>query len=438
MIFVSFVVTAGQLSRLRPAAPTLGGGYLPTSVRMSPTTFMSYETIWRSQPAVRTVIGFIARNIADLPIDVFERVGDNDRKKVTDHPLAKLLNNPYPGSKWTKYRLIEWTLHERLIFDCAYWLKSKAPDGSLALLPIPRRLIEPMGENLFAPDFYRLTGSRGYRDLDPDSVVHFYGYNPEDPRQGVSPIETLRQILAEELAATKYREQMWRNGARVGGYISRPEKAPRWSEDARRRFTSSWQAQYTGDSTTAGGTPILEDGMSYTAAGITPKDAQYAESRQLSREEVAIAFYLDPSMLGLQRASSVTSVPELRRGMYSECFGPMLECLQQDIERQLLPDVDPAGAEKFYVEFNLRKKMQGSFEEQAAAISASVGGPWMTRSEGRALYNLPHLDDADDLVVPMNVVAGGLASPRDTAPDNPSNAESNGKPPGPKPVTAGA
>jgi hypothetical protein len=58
----------------------------------------------------------------------------------------------------------------------------------------------------------------------------------------------------------------------------------------------------------------------------------------------------------------------------------------------------------------------------------------MTRNEGRALYNLPDLDEGEDLIVPMNVTEGGLASPRDTAPDNPSNRESNGLPSGPKPA----
>jgi HK97 family phage portal protein len=415
---------------------TLNNGGLPSYVQLSPNYFQSYETLYRTQPALRTVISFVARNLADLPLDVFERVGDNDRKKVPDHPLAKLLDEPFPGSKWTKYRLINWTFHERLIFDCAYWLKVFTPDGQKAIQPIPRRFIEPIGDNPLQPSGYRLTGTTGYRDLEPEAVVHFNGYAPDSFTTGVSPIETLRQILAEEFAATQYRAQMWRNGARVGGYISRPEKAPRWSPEARMRFTSGWQAQYTGDGLGAGGTPVLEDGMTYTPSGITPRDAQYAESRQLTREEVAIAYHVDPSMLGLQRSQASASVPELHKMLYSDSFGPWLEEFQQDIECQLLPDLEPAGRGKFYVEFNLRKKMQGSFEQQAAAISASVGGPWMTRSEGRALYNLPHLDDADELVVPMNVTAGGLASPRDTAPNNPSNEASNGKPPAPKPIGA--
>jgi hypothetical protein len=57
------------------------------------------------------------------------------------------------------------------------------------------------------------------------------------------------------------------------------------------------------------------------------------------------------------------------------------------------------------------EKLGGSFEEQAAAISASVGGPWMTRSEARALNNLPPLPEVDELLALLNVTQGGLASP---------------------------
>lgn len=394
---------------------------------------MTYEELWKSQPALRTVVSFLARNIAELGIDVFQRASDTDRRKLGDHPLALLLATPFLGSTWTKYRLINWTVHELCIFANAYWLKTLGPDGQPGVLPVPARFITPIGKNFFAPEGYRITGARGFKDFPVEQLVHFAGYNPDDPRVGHSPIETLSQILAEEFAATNYRRALWRNGAKVGGYISRSEKAPKWSPVAKTRFTTDWNAQYTGEGPGVGGTPVLEDGMTYTASGVTPREAQYAEGRQLTREECAVAYHVDPAILGLSQKDGKADVPEIRKKLYADSLGPWLEQLSQDIECQLLPDLDPAGVGKVYVEFNLRRKMQGSFEEQAAAISASVGGPWMTRSEARALYNLPELPEADELIVPMNVTQGGLASPRDTAPNNPSNAESNGQVPGPKP-----
>jgi HK97 family phage portal protein len=404
---------------------------VPLYSQIGSDQFRTYEHMYKTQPALRTVIEFLARNVAELALDVFERNSDTDRKKLRDHPLSKLLNDPWPGSKWTKYRLINWTVQEYCIFHSAFWVKGRYGDRQ-GVLPVPRRQMQLLGDNPYAASGFRMNGAT--RDLRPDEVVHFHGYDPENPRDGWPPVETLRQLLAEEWAAGAYREQMWRNGARISGYIKRSEKAPRWSDAARERFKAEWRTY--SDDAAAGGTPILEDGMEWHEGGITPKDAQYLEARQLTREEVAVAYHVNPAMLGITTARA-SDMAELHTMMYADTLGPILEMLSQDIETQLLRDIDPVGASKIYVEFNLRKKLQGSFEAQAAAISASVGGPWMTRNEGRALYNLPELDEAQDLIVPMNVTEGGLASPRDTAPNHPSNRESNGKPPGPKPVGSG-
>lgn len=430
---MTFVQTAGTIDRLKPALAALGSS--PTTIALNATTFQTYEAVWKAQPALRTVVSFLGRNIAELGIDVYDRTSDTDRRKIRDHPLALLLDSPFFGSKWTKYKLINWTIHELCIFDTAYWLKTISPDGRPGVLPVPARFITPQGENFFAPEKYRIIGSRGFKDFNPDQIVHFHGYNPDDPRIGCSPIETLRQVLAEDYASARYREAMWRNGAKVGGYIERSEKAPKWSPEARRRFTTQWNSQYTNEGPGIGGTPVLEDGMKYVPSGISPRDAQYAEARQLTREEVAVAYHVNPAILGIVSGttSGSANVPEVRKQLYADTLGPWLEQLSQDIESQILPDVDPAGIGRVYVEFNLRRKMQGSFEEQAAAISSSVGGPWMTRNEARALHNLPEIPEATELIVPLNVVEGGLASPRDTAPDNPSNEESNGQLPGPKP-----
>jgi hypothetical protein len=89
--------------------------------------------------------------------------------------------------------------------------------------------------------------------------------------------------------------------------------------------------------------------------------------------------------------------------------------IAEELALQLLGDFpDSKGT---YLEFNLAEKLRGSFEEQAAQLQASVGGPFMTRNEARALSNLPAIDGADELIVPLNVVEGGQASPQDSAPD---------------------
>lgn len=414
---MAFVFTAGQLRAIssQPTQPAW-----PSGVRLSATLSQSYEQIWRTQPAVRTVVGFLARNVAQLGVDVFRRKSPTDREKLVEHPVARLLERPQPGSKWTKYRLLNTLMHDLLIYDDAYLLKMRLEGELRALVPIPPTMIRPTGGSWFAAQRYEINGSTDTREVDADEVVHIHGYNPSDPRSGVPPVETLRQVLAEEHAATSYREQLWRNGARVAGYLQRPKDAPRWSKEARERFRDSWQAQYAGDGPSSGGTPILEDGMHFAASGVSPKDAQYVESRKLTREEVAVAYHVPPVMIGLMDGATFSNITEMHKMLYQDTLAPYLSQLAQDLENQLLEDVDPtAGDGQLYIEFNLSEKLRGSFSEQAQALQSAVGAPWMTRAEARAMFNLSDVDGASELIVPLNVIEGGLASPRDTAPDAP-------------------
>ncbi|MGC4891077.1 phage portal protein [Micromonospora sp. DT227] len=409
---MAFVVSGGSLRAIEGQGD-LRSGWPSYGTALNRSTTLTYGALYRTQPAVRTVISFLARNLAQLGLHTFERMGDNDRRRIADHPLARILARPNPST--TTYRLINALVSDKAVYDDAYWVKLRAEGGEpVGLRRLQPWRVEPIGPEWSDPDQYRIHGSRGYLDVDRTEIVHFRGYNPDDAHNGCSPIESLRQVLADEYAAAHWREQMWSNGARISGYLQRPADAAPWGDTARSRFKSEWQAQYTGDGPQAGGTPILEDGMTFVQAGINPRDAQYVESRKLTREEVAAAYHIAPPLVGILDHATFSNIREQHKGLYQDTLGPWCAEIEQEIGLQLAPDL--AAGRTVYVEFNIGEKLQGSFEEQAAQLQAAVGGPWMTRDEARARSNLPHIDGADELIVPLNVITGGLASPRDTAP----------------------
>lgn len=405
---MAFVVSEGRLVNIdRPSIYTR-----PPVVQIAQGVVQDYATIWRTQPQVRTVVGFLARNIAQLGLKVFRRHSDVDREILTDHPLAILLSNP--GPHITRYRLIDGLVQDLGIYDNAFWLKVRDTDQTRALVRLDPRRCTPRGPNPFWADEFEYRGGTGIQHFPADQVVHFRGFNPEDPRVGSSPIETLRTILAEEYQAAAYREAMWRNGARASGYLTRPVEAPEWSREARTRFTMQWRNQYSGDGALTGGTPILEDGMEFVSASVTPEQAQYLEARKLTREEVAAAYFVPPPMVGILDNATFSNITEQHRMLYQDTLGPWLQQLTQEIELQLLPDFDDRS--QVYCEFNLNEKLRGSFEQQAAQLQTAVGAPYMTRNEARAVLNMPQIDQGDDLVTPLNVLVGGQASPTDSAP----------------------
>lgn len=412
---MAFVVSAGELRAIDRAAPPPRA----YAMRLGSDHYRDYAQLYRTQPEVRTVVDFLARNLAQLGIHVFRRVSDVERVRLTDHPLTALLNRPNPST--TAYRMIDTLVHDVCIFDNHYWLKvrdeSDPRRSPLNLRRIQPGRITPTGDDWLEAEKYQIRGNRGRIDVDANDVVHFHGYNPDDDQRiGCPPIESLRQILSEEWAANQYREQLWRNGARLGGVISRPSDAPEWSTTAKQRFRSEFQASYSGASDEAGAVALLEDGMTFTPSSVTPRDSQYIESRKLTREEVARSYHVPLPMVGILDHATFTNIKEQHKQLYQDCLGPWLEMIQQEIELQLLPDLPDTT--NVYVEFNFAAKLNGSFEEQAAQLQSAVGGPYMTRNEARARLNLSMLDDGNELITPLNVTLGTV--PVSVEPDSPA------------------
>jgi len=110
-----------------------------------------------------------------------------------------------------------------------------------------------------------------------------------------------------------------------------------------------------------------------------------------------------------------SNIKEQHRNLYQDSLGPWLAMVEGDIDLQLTGDFEDVKG--VYVEFNIQEKLQGSFEEQIQSLQSAVGRPWMAPDEARARQNMSAMGgDAARLAVPLNVMVGGLASPRDTGP----------------------
>jgi HK97 family phage portal protein len=266
----------------------------------------------------------------------------------------------------------------------------------------------------------------GYVDLKAEQVLEFHGYDPDSERDGSSPIHALKEVLSEQLKALAYRNKVWERGGRVSSVIERPAGV-RWSDDQRRSFKKDWNAKFVGDGSQVGGTPILEDGMKLVKMGSDEAVAQFVEASKLSLQTVAQVYQINPTMVGLLDNANYSNVKEFRKMLYGDALGPMLKMIMDRLNAFLLPRLGVTD-DRVYLEFNIAEKLRGDFEQQAASYQTAVGGPWMTRAEARARNNLPALpedEEADQLIVPLNVLVGGQASPTDSAPpEQPGEGES--------------
>lgn len=381
---------------------------------------MSVEDLFRSQPHLRTVVDFLQRNIAQLGLHSFQRVSETDRQRLRDDPIALLLGRP--NNHQTTYELVEALIGDLALYGEAFWWvteSAEAASGWSIETMSPGWVIARGGGSVFTVDWVKFANPKNgtVTKVPMEQLLWFKGWNPAEPRHASSPVEALRDILAEQIDARTFRSQMWRRGGRFGGFLTRPTGA-KWDKDTREKFMRAWRSKYSdNDGPNAGGTPILEDGMEYKTNRFTAHEEEWAEGTKLSLAQCASVYQINPTMVGLLDNANFSNVEAFARLLYSGTLGPLLRMIQDRITTFLVPRITTTPG--VYVEFNVAEKLKGSFEEQAAALQSSVGRPWMTANEARARMNMPSLDgDADQLVTPLNVIVGGQASALDSGSQN--------------------
>lgn len=376
---------------------------------------MSPRWLYATQANLHAVVSFLADSVAQLPLKVYTRNGETDRARDRDSVAAKLLWRP--NKDQTEYELINALVTEILLMgQGTLWLLPDADSESgYQLRIIPKDWISKTETTTaYAPEtlVVRADSQSGAVVIPSEDYVMFRYYSPGKPGAYQSPISALKQTLSEQIQADRFRTEVWRSSGRFNAYITRPANVQQWDDEARKKFVTAFRNSWGRGGENAGKMPLLEDGMEIKPYQFNAQQAQYAETKQLSREDVAAAYHINPSLIWHTTAQTYASAKDNARALYSDCLGPLLQMLQQRINAFLMPKI---GADpNTYVEFDLNEKLKGSFEERASIMQASVGGPWLTRNEARADANLPPVEGGDELIVPLNVVTGGQASPQDT------------------------
>ena len=376
---------------------------------------MSARWLYATQANLHSVVSYLADSIAQLPLKVYTRNSDTDRMRDRESVAAKLLWRP--NADQTCYEFINALCVEYLLMGSAVvWVLPDADSESgYQLRIVPREWIkETHRETNYAASSYIVQAGTGgdFVEIPAKDFVEFRMYSPGSPGGFQSPIASLRSTLTEQVNADKFRTEVWSSSGRFNAYITRPANVQPWDDETRQKFVSAFREAWGRGGANAGKMPLLEDGMEIKPYQFNAKEAQFAETKQLSREDVAAAYHVNPSLIWHTSTQTYASAKDNARALYADCLGPVLQMLQQRINSFLLPMI---GADPdLYVEFDLTEKLKGSFEERASIIQASVGGPWLTRNEARADNNLPPIEGGNELIVPLNVLAGGQASPQDT------------------------
>lgn len=186
------VQSEGALVAAHRSAPSIMSG-----LTLPGGDFADYATLFREQPNVRLVVGFLARNIAQLGLHAFTRVTADERRRLDPgHALSRFIRQPNPYV--TRYAFVNAMVHDLGIYDRWHALKVRHPaTGRLVAFRLPPPMVRPAGDSWLYPEAWQVKGSKVTLEVPASQVVTIHGYNPTDDRVGLSSLESLRRVLAE-------------------------------------------------------------------------------------------------------------------------------------------------------------------------------------------------------------------------------------------------
>lgn len=411
---MALTAKGGALARLTVADPPITlRSVRGRSATAGSVAGMSIRGVWESQPSVRKVVSFMASTVAALPWRVY-RAEDGGRERQYDSPAETLVRRPTrftSSADLVTGLALDWLLYGSA---CAVLV-----DEEIVRVPAPLLMLST---DVFGRvnDVATVAGGETVSLADlPVALMH--GWDP-DGSGAVAPVRTLRALLAELSEAEGWRRRMWTDVPRVSAQVTRPKDAPRWSDEKRERFL---QAMADFKSSTSGGSiPVMEDGMKLESAPQVQPDLSSASSvRTLTDIEVAGYFGVPPELLGMREAN-YGGYAALRRDLYTRVLGPLIGRIEDALNAEIVPAL-AGGDTSVYGVLDRTEAQDGTLLERVQALQSATGGPVMTRAEARERLDLPYLEGTEELIVPLNVIQGGQASPTDSGSQNLNGSDTN-------------
>lgn len=358
----------------------------------------SYETIYRTQPWVYTVVNKLARGIGRLPVNAL----DAAKNVATDTDLQRLLDRPYPRA--SGFQLREATTGSLAIYGNALTVKDRGDRlyGPVqSLWPVPWRFVTPiMGENEPIGAYLVMVG--GVRRLFmPDDVIHHQWWSPEG-LLGVSPLEPLRNTLAIEDAAQRYTMNSFANGGRPSGAVTTEKNIQKKDRDELRAEIEATYAGIDNQFRIA----LLTHGLDWKPMSHNAVDSELVNQRKLDRDEVMACYDIQPTMIGILDHASRNNLEETHAMLYQDTYGPWYVVEEGGWDRQLCDNERPFMG--MSTKYDTGEVLRGNPDARSTAAQRWFQSAIKTPNEGRA--------DED-----LDPVPGSMLENGDPDPNHPAN-----------------
>lgn len=363
---------------------------------------------------------------ASLPLIIYKRLPDGGKRRAPEHPLFRLLHD-VPNQWQTALEFVEMMqAHLDLRGNAFAHILPGARGAIDQLVPLHPDLVQvfrlPDGRLKYQ------VRSRFSSEIDwyaQDDIFHLRGLS-SDGLVGLSPIAVQRETVGSGLGMQDHGARWFANGSMPSGVLEFPGK---FKDDAARdKFRESWQKSQNAENKHK--VAVLEQGMKYSALGVSNKDSQFLEAKQATANEICGIYRVPPHKIGILERSTNNNIEHQEIEFVTSCIRPIAVRWERRINLDLIDPVNEAiGAEEgeYFAEFLIDGLLRGDLKSRYDAYSVGRNGGWLCPNDIANLENMnpiPPEKGGNDYLRPSNTTVAGAAAPvtpelQGAQPDNP-------------------
>jgi Phage portal protein len=217
-----------------------------------------------------------------------------------------------------------------------------------------------------------------------------------------------RDVIGIAQATQEHAGTYWAGGGMPDVVLRHPKTLG----DAGKKLEENFSASYGGGQGKSR-VAVLEEGMDITPLGMSKQDAQFLETRQFQRGEIAGMFQVPPHMIGdTEKTSSWgTGIEQQQIGFIQYTMRRWLVTWEQAIWMQFVE-----GERTYYPEFLVESLLRGDFKTQMDGYAIGIDKGVFSVNQVRRKLNEPAVDGGDVHWRPLNMAPLTQVDPPITVP----------------------
>ena len=350
------------------------------------TTAMTLAWVWQA-------VSTISNDIGRLPIVLFDR-SNGERERAVTHPAYQLVKrrpNPYMTSKVFFSTLTKSAL---LTGNGLAWIMRDQRGIPIELYPLDTSTVrinvidnEPVYLVRFKPSDEETAVS--HRNILHLRNISSTGY------WGLDCISFARNSIGLGLATEKHGNRFFKNNARPSVVL---ETAGNMDKEKADQLLASWNEMHAG-ANNAYKTALLTGGMAAKVMSINNDNAQWLQSREFQRQEIASWFLLPANKLNDTASVSYSSVAAYNKAYLDQTLMNWIVTWEQELTEKLLT-TRQREEDQFNFEFITASLLRADLLQRYQAYQVGIASEFLSPNEVRRLENMPAREGGDSFVNP--------------------------------------